>query len=493
MVRLTITGQELAVHLLEQLLGVLLQPGKCGGVEYLAPILGHADQVNCEGGYTMPSKSELLHVPCRPTMMRAIMQQRLQAFKFELMPDGAQERDMRRFAGARRWVYNQALELQQNRYANGEKNLSYVALCKELTGWRGEKLWLAEAPIHPLQQALKDLETAYTNFFEKRADAPTFKKKGRSVESFRYPDPGQISVDSENGRIKLPKLGWMRYRKSQEVLGEVRNATVSLRAGKWCVSIQTRREVEVPVHQGGVVGIDVGVKRFATLSDGSHIEPVASFKRHETALSKAQKQMSHKTKFTNNWRKAKTRVQKIHARIANVRSNFLHKATAAISENQALVFVEDLQVGNMSKSAAGTTDAPGRNVRAKSGLNKAILDQGWFEFRRQLDYKLAWKGGHLITVSPQNTSRECPACHHVSADNRKTQDEFLCVECGFEDNADHVGSINILSRGMQKLRDEGQDTAAAPAGCASTARIACEVNGARDRQQQEAAEVPAHG
>ena len=108
-----------------------------------------------------------------------------------------------------------------------------------------------------------------------------------------------------------------------------------------------------------------------------------------------------------------------------------------------MVCIEDLQVRNMSKSAAGTLDNPGKNVRAKSGLNKSILDQGWFEFRRQLDYKLAWRGGWLVTVPPQNTSRTCPCCGHVSADNRQTQARFLCVECGFEENADLVGAINI--------------------------------------------------
>ncbi|WP_340523612.1 transposase, partial [Cupriavidus necator] len=102
---------------------------------------------------------------------------------------------------------------------------------------------------------------------------------------------------------------------------------------------------------------------------------------------------------------------------------------------------------SMSKSATGTVDAPGRNVEAKSGLNKSILEQGWFEFRRQLDYKLAWAGGWLIAVPPQNTSRMCPACGHVSASNRKTQAQFACVACGHEDHADVIGAINILARG----------------------------------------------
>ncbi|QTF93451.1 transposase [Halomonas sp. BM-2019] len=386
--------------------------------------------------------------------------QRLQAFKFELMPNGEQVRKMRQFAGMARFVFNRALALQKDLYAAGDKKLGYTALCKQLTAWRNsaETPWLKDGPIHPLQQSLKDLERAYANFFAGRADFPRFKKKGRR-DSFRYPDPKQIKLDQGNSRIFLPKLGWLRYRNSRDVLGTVKNVTVSLSGGKWYVSIQTAREVAQPVPGAtSAVGIDVGITRFATLSDGSHVAPLNSFKRHETALRKAQQAMSRKTRFSNNWKKAKARVQRIHSRIGNTRRDYLHKTTTTISQSHALVVLEDLQVRNMSKSAAGTTDQPGKNVRAKSGLNKSILDQGWFEFRRQLDYKLAWNGGWLILVPPRNTSRTCPCCDHVSADNRRTQERFACVECGFEENADVVGAINVLRVGH--------------------ARLACEVNGA---------------
>ncbi len=386
--------------------------------------------------------------------------QLLQAFKYELMPTGEQQRQMRRFAGSCRFVFNRALALQKERYEQGEKKLGYAGLCKLLTEWRNgpETPWLADAPVHPLQQTLKDLERAYANFFAKRADFPRFKKKGQS-DSFRYPDPKQIKLDQGNSRIFLPKLGWLRYRNSRKVLGEVKNVTVSQSCGKWFVSIQTEREIQAPVPKAtSAVGIDMGIARFATLSDGTFYAPLNSFKRHEDRLRKAQQAMSRKTKFSNNWKKAKARVQRIHFRIGNARRDYLHKATTTISKNHAMVCIEDLQVRNMSKSAAGTTEQPGKHVRAKSGLNKAILDQGWFEFRRQLDYKLAWAGGHLIVVPPQNTSRTCPACGHVSADNRQTQARFLCVECGFEENADLVGAINILRAGH--------------------ARCACEVSGA---------------
>jgi putative transposase len=378
---------------------------------------------------------------------------RLQAFKYELMPTGDQQRDMRRFAGACRFVFNKALALQKANYEAGGKFIGYVAMARHLTAWRNgaDTPWLRDAPVHPLQHALKDLERAYKNFFARRADYPRFKKKGQR-DSFRYPDPKQIKLDQANGRIFLPKLGWLRYRNSRGVLGTVKNVTVSLSCGKWFVSIQTEREVEPPVPSAtSAIGIDMGIARFATLSDGTFHAPLNSFRRHETALRKAQRAMSRKTKFSSNWKRAKARVQRIHARTGNARRDYLHKSTTTISQNHAMVCIEDLQVRNMSRSAAGSTEAPGSHVRAKSGLNKSILDQGWFEFRRQLDYKLAWNGGWLIAVPPQNTSRMCPDCGHVSADSRRTQARFECVECGFEENADLVGAINILRAGHARL------------------------------------------
>ncbi len=376
--------------------------------------------------------------------------QRLQAFKYE--PTGEQQHNMRRYAGACRFVFNKALALQKDNHEAGNTFIGYVAMARNLTAWRNgaETPWLKDAPVHPLQHALKDLEKAYKNFFARRTAFPRFKKKGQG-DSFRYPDPKQIKLDQANGRIFLPKLGWLRYRNSREALGEVRNATVSQSGGKWFVSIQTQREVEPATPRGGMVGIDMGIARFVTLSDGSFLAPLNSFKRNESALRSAQRAMSRKTRFSHNWKKAKARIQKIHARIGNTRRDYLHKATTTISQNHAIVCIEDLQVRNMSRSAAGTSESPGRNVRAKSGLNKAILDQGWAEFRRQLDYKLAWNGGHLIAVPPRNTSRTCPACGDVSEENRQTQALFCCAECGFEENADLVGAINVLRAGHARL------------------------------------------
>ncbi|MEZ2625240.1 RNA-guided endonuclease InsQ/TnpB family protein, partial [Paenalcaligenes hominis] len=338
-----------------------------------------------------------------------------------------------------RFVFNRALAWQKDRYAaDSTTKFSYTVLANFLPAWKKDKEteWLKHAPSQCLQQALKDLERAYKNFFAKRAAFPRFKKKGQS-DRFRYPQG--CKLDQENSRIFLPKLGWVRYRNSREVLGTVKNVTVSHKAGKWFISIQTEREVEQPVAQStSAVGIDMGVARFATLSDGTYYAPLNRFKQHDTALRKAQQALSRKNKFSNNWKKAKARVQRIHSRIGNARRDYLHKATTAISQNHAMVCIEDLKVRHMSKSAAGTTEQPGRNVRAKSGLNKAILDQGWFEFRRQLEYKLAWVGGWLVAVPPHYTSQTCPECGHCSKANRPTQAAFACVQCSFEEHADVV-------------------------------------------------------
>ena len=261
---------------------------------------------------------------------------------------------------------------------------------------------------------MKDLDRAFQNFFAGRASYPTFKKKGRG-ESFRFPQPSQIRLDQANSRLQLPKIGWVRYRNSRPVTGELRK-------------------------------------------------------------------MSRKARFSQNWKKAKAKVCHIHSAIANARRDFLHKTTTTLSKNHALVAIEDLRVRNMSASAKGTAAEPGKNVRQKSGLNRAILDQGWGEFRRQLDYKLTWNGGWLVAVPPRNTSRTCPCCGHVAAGNRPSQAVFLCQECWYENHADAVGAINILDRALAMLASEPGEVAA-PAGTElnegpDPARIACEVSGA---------------
>ena len=180
-------------------------------------------------------------------------------------------------------------------------------------------------------------------------------------------------------------------------------------------------------------------------------EPLNIFRRLGQKVAREQRKLSRKRCGSRNWLKQKSRVSRIHTEIANARRDYLHKTSTAISKNHALVVLENLKVANMSASAKGTMEQPGRMVKQKSGLNKAILDQGWYEFRRMIEYKEGWLGGLVVDVPPQHTSQKCPGCNFVHADNRKSQSVFRCVNCGYTANADHVAAINILAAGHAVL------------------------------------------
>ena len=374
---------------------------------------------------------------------------RRQAYKFQLKTNLSQARQMRSFAGACRFVFNQALALQKAKYEAGNKKLSYADLCAELLTLKSSNPWLGESPSQTLQQSLKDLERSYTNFFAKRADFPRFKKKGLS-SSFRFPQG--CKLDQANNRIFLPKLGWMHYRNSGEVLGEVKNVTVSHSCGHWYISVQTEREVSEAKHPStSAIGVDMGIAQFATLSDGHVFAAVNSFKQKQKQLARYQRAFSRKVKFSQNWKKQKSKIGKLHQTIANIRKDYLHKTTTIISQNHAMIVIEDLQVKNMSKSASGNLNKPGRHVKAKSGLNRSILDQGWFEFRRQIEYKQVWRGGDVLAVPPQYTSQRCSCCGTVSKENRPSQAKFACIACGYQANADVNAAMNILAAGHAVL------------------------------------------
>ena len=362
----------------------------------------------------------------------------LKAFKFELMPNGEQIRKMKQFHGCSRFVFNRALNYQNEQYQKDNSfKFSYNKIANLLPEWKRELTWLKDCHSQVLQQSLKDLEASFKNFFAKRSDFPKFKRKGEK-DSFRFPQG--CKLEQENNRIYLPKIGWVRYRNSRNVLGIIKNVTIRQKCGKWYVSIQTEFEQETLQPKGSEIGIDMGIVRFATLSNGEYFDPINAFKNLKGKLAKLQKRFKNKTKFSKNWQKLKAKIAKLHYKISNIRKNYLHQISSKISKNHAIVYVEDLQVANMSKSAsrAGNVEQHGKNVKQKSGLNRAILDQSWAEFRRQLDYKLLWNGGFLFAVPPQNTSRCCLNCGHTAKDNRTTQAQFNCVQCGYENNADVV-------------------------------------------------------
>ena len=374
------------------------------------------------------------------------------SYQYELTPNGEQVRKLKQFCGCCRFVFNRGLEEVKKYYNSTGHFLNYAQLTALLPKWKQDADWLKDCHSQVLQQSMKNLSQALMNFSAGRANFPRFKAKGRK-DSCRFPQG--FKSDQNNNRIYLPKIGWVRYRNSRQTIGIIKNVTVTAKCDKWYVSIQTEYEQETPVHTGSDIGIDMGIVRFATLSNGQYFNPVNAFKTLKGRLAKLQRQLKRKTKGSSNWKKLVAKISKLHQRITNIRKNFLHQISNTISKNHATVYVEDLKVGNMSKSAKGTVENPGKNIRQKSGLNRAILDQAWYEFRRQLEYKLRWRGGQLILVAPQYTSQCCPACGHTAKANRTTQALFACVQCGYTANADVVGAMNVLQRGRALLGAAG--------------------------------------
>jgi putative transposase len=368
------------------------------------------------------------------------------AFKFRLKVTTETNQKLANYAGGCRFVWNKALALNLDRLNKKQPILRYDALDFWSKLWKqsDEYGFLKDLPSQVLQQKLMDLDKAFKDAFDKNQPLkriPVFKRKGQSSDSIRYPQG--FKIEQEANRIFLPKIGWVRYRNSRKVIGTPKNVTVSRKGKHWYVSIQVEYEANIIEHKStSAIGIDMGVKRFATLSDGSFIEPLNPLKKSAEKLATLQRKLKHKKKFSKNWQKQKAKITKHHEHTRLARRDYLHKKSTAICENQAVICIEDLKIKNMSKSAKL------KNVKQKSGLNKSILDQGWGMFFDMLTYKQDWNGGMVIKVPPQYTSQECPRCHHVAKENRLTQAEFVCVECGYKNNADVVGAINVLTRGL---------------------------------------------
>jgi putative transposase len=376
---------------------------------------------------------------------------RQQGYVFRLTPTAAQDSLLRQFVGCSRLVWNAVLSENEFRYAAGDPlPIGRKSFCARLLDLKAAYPFLKDAHSQPLQQTLNDLVKAYERAFDPKLAAalPTLTKR-HDAQGIRFPQGFRVA----NKRVQLPKIGWIVFRCSARTMkrrlaGKINNVTVKLNAGLWYVSFATEREVAEPVHplMGEVVGIDLGVNRWAALSDGTFIDGANAFKKCAARLAVLQQALARCVRFSKNWVKIKCKITRVHSKIANIRKDQIHKASSAISKNHAVAIKEDLRVVNVTASAKGTIENPGTNVAAKSGLNRRLQDQGWGEFDRQLAYKMPWQGGKLLRVDPRNTSRECNACHHISSENRLSQESFLCVKCGHAANADTNAAKNIAGR-----------------------------------------------
>lgn len=370
----------------------------------------------------------------------------LRGYKFKLKTTPEIEQLFRVAAGHARFVWNKALRLNLDRLKQKTPLIWYNDLCGLLRLWKqsDEYGFLTQAPAQALQQKLKDLSKAFNDAFDKTQPhkrIPCFKKKGQD-NSFRFPQ----GVKIDNRCVYLPKIGWVGFFKSRNIPGTVKQATVTREVDGWYASFQVQIEIDPPVHTGSVVALDRGVEVFAATSDGKLIPPVNAHKKWLSKLARLQRKLSRQVRFSNNWRKTKHRIALLHQRIARVRRDFLQKLSYKISKKHAVVILEDLQIANMTRSAKGTIERPGHRVKAKSGLNRSILDQGWGYFEKMLQYKLAQRGGRLVLVPAHGSSQTCSKCGHRDAASRISRSRFCCTKCSYTEHADINAAKVLLQR-----------------------------------------------
>ena len=368
-------------------------------------------------------------------------------FTYVLRPTPEQAEKFTQVAGVCRLVWNLALEQRRTHWRNYQartgNNLNYVTQCRELTVLRAEFDFVREGIQKAQQQTLKDLDEAYHRAFKGLGGFPQPRRKGVN-DTFTL--AGRViaieRLNSKWGRVRIPKIGWIKFRMTRDVAGKITEATISRTALGWQISIGCKREGEI-ADVGGAVGIDRGVAVPLMLSDGTAYHLPERLALIDRRIRKAQRIASRRKRGSARHRKAQRRVASLSAKRARIRKHWAHETTTAITRRYGTVVIERLRTKNMTKSASGTIAEPGKNVSQKRGLNRAILNVGW----HQIETMLFYKAHRVVKVDPRHTSQTCSACGSLDSRSRKNQASFVCTACGFRSNADLNAAINILQRG----------------------------------------------
>ncbi|MEU2613987.1 RNA-guided endonuclease TnpB family protein [Micromonospora sp. NPDC007271] len=355
-----------------------------------------------------------------------------------------------------RAVWNTGLE-QRREYRRRGSFMGYNEQARQVAEAKKDPVcaWLADAPSHVLQQTLQDLERACKTHGTWKV---RWRSKTRTAPSFRFPDAKQIAVRRLNrrwGEVRLPKFGPVRFRWTRPLGGAVRNATVCRDGGRWYISFCVEDGVaEVAPNGKPPIGVDRGVAVAIATSDGGLDDQNFVTPGEAARLKRLQQRLSRSLRVHGRNRGSKrrdaTRAQlgRLNARIRHRRADFAAQTAVRLVREHGMVVVEGLRIKNMTASAKGTLEQPGRNVRQKAALNRAILSKGWGGFLRKLEHAARYHGAKIEKVNPAYTSQTCHACKHIAPESRESQAVFRCVACGHEDHADVNAAKNILAAGL---------------------------------------------
>ncbi len=345
--------------------------------------------------------------------------------------------------GHARFVWNLAVE-QHSHWQPGRKSApGYTDQCRQLTHARAENPWLAAGSVIVQQQALKDFAQAKANFFGRTHGQPTWRRHGRS-EGFRIVGvtPGDVRrVSRKVGEVKVPKVGWVRFRWSRAVADSVKSYRVTLdRAGRWHVAFAAPPAPIPAPRAGDMVGVDRGVVVSAALSTAELLNAPTLRANEKARLLRLQRKLARAQHGSNRRGRVKAAIARLKARETDRRKDWVEKTSTRLAREFAVIAVENLKITNMTRSAKGTLDAPGRGVPQKAGLNRGILANGWGLLVTRLERKAP---GRVVKVDPRFTSQRCSACGIVDRKARESQAAFRCRSCGFAANADVNAALNI--------------------------------------------------